>query len=235
MATKPTRFKNGLSNVSQESFWGSFGAMSPTKYHQYFNDFDTYAAGDWSITTVEAGGGSASEAVTDKDGGALLITNDAADNDRDVFFLAGESFKFESGKKLWFEAKFQVSDATQSDAFIGLCIKTATDPVGTAPTDGVFFRKDDGDTNLDFVVTKDSTATTSTAIDTVADATDITVGFYYNGVDNIAVWTDGGLVDNVAVTNLPDDEILSVFFAIQNGEAAAKTMTIDYIHVAKER
>lgn len=233
MATKPTRFPNGLSNVSPESFWGSFGAMSPTKYHQYFNDFDTYLASDWSITTVETG--SATEAVTDKDGGALLITNGTADNDRDVFFLAGESYKFESGKKLWFEAKFQLGDATDSDAFIGLCIKTATDPVGTAPTDGVFFRKDDGDTNLDFVVTKNSTATTSTALDTLANATDITVSFYYNGVDNIAVWADGVLVDNVATTNLPDDEILSVFFAIQNGAAAAKTMTIDYIHVAKER
>lgn len=235
MATKPTHWENGIANVSKTSFWGTFGDGSPTKYHQYFNDFDTYAAADWSITTVEAGAGSASEAVTDYDGGALLITNDDADNDRDVFFLAGESFKFVAGKKLWFEAKFQVSDATQSDVFMGLSISTATDPVGTAPTDGVFFRKDDGDTNLDFVVTKDSTATTSTAIDTLADATDITVSFYYNGVDNIAVWTDGALVDNVAVTNLPDDEILAAFFAIQNGEAVAKTMTIDYIHVAKER
>lgn len=233
MATKPTRFPNGLSNVSPESFWSSFGAMSPTKYHQYFNDFDTYAAGDWSITTVETG--SATEAVTDFDGGALLVTNGTADNDRDVFFLAGESFKFVSGKKLWFSARWQLGDATESDAFIGLCIKTATDPVGTAPTDGVFFRKDDGDTNLDFVVTKNSTATTSAAIDTLANATAVETAFYYNGVDNIAVWVDDVLVDNVAVTNLPDDEILAVFFAIQNGAAAAKTMTVDNIFVAKER
>lgn len=235
MTTKPTRFPNGLSNVSKETFFGSFGSMSPTKYHTYFNDFDAYAAADWSITTVEAGLGAASEAVTDSDGGALLITNDDADNDRDVFFLAGESFKFESGKKLWFEAKFQLGDATESDAFIGLAIKTATDPVVTAPTDGVFFRKDDGDASLDFVVTKDSTATTSAAIDTLANATDVTVSFYYNGVDNIAAWVDDVLVDNVATTNLPDDEILSVFFAIQNGAAAAKTMTIDYVFAAKER
>lgn len=235
MATKPTRHEKGISNVSSTSFWGSFGDMSPTKYHKYFNDFDTYLASDWSITTVEAGAGSATEAVTEFDGGALLITNDAADNDRDVFFLAGESFKFVSGKKLWFGARFQVSDATESDAFIGLSINTATDPVGTAPTDGVFFRKDDGDTNLDFVVTKNSTATTSSALATMANATAIEVAFYYDGVSNIAVWVDDALVDNVATTNLPDDEVLAVFFAIQNGAAAAKTMTIDYVFAAKER
>ncbi|MBD3643549.1 hypothetical protein [Alcanivorax sp.] len=235
MATKPTRFPNGLSNVNPESFWGSFGAMSPTKYHQYFNDFNAFAAGDWTITTVEAGGGSASEAVTDKLGGALLLTNDAADNDYDNLILAGEGFQFTAGKKLWFEAKLQVSDATESDVFVGLAIKTATDPVGTAPTDGAFFRKDDGDTDVDFVVTKDSTATTSTELATLADATDITLSFYYNGVDNIAVWVNGGLVDNVAVTNIPDDELIAPMMHIQNGAAAAKTMTVDYILAAQER
>lgn len=229
-------YKNGLSNVASTTFWGTeFGDMSPAKYHKYFNDFDTYLASDWSITTTEAGAGNASEAVTDYDGGALLITNDDADNDKDVFVLAGESFKFVAGKKLWFSARWMVSDATQSDAFMGLVIKTATDPVGTAPTDGVFFRKDDGDANLDFVVTKNSTATTSSALTTLSDATEVVTSFYYNGVDNIAVYVDDVLLDNVAVTNLPDDEILGVFFAIQNGEAVAKTMTIDYIDVAKER
>lgn len=229
-----SHFKNGLSNVASDTFWGTkFGDMSPAKYHKYFNDFDTYAAADWSLTTVETG--TATEAVTDFDGGALLVTNGTADNDRDVFFLAGESFKFETGKKLWFSARWTIGDATQSDAFMGLCIKTATDPVGTAPTDGVFFRKDDGDTNLDFVVTKNSTATTSSAISTITAATQVITSFYYNGVDNIAVYVDDVLKDNVAVTNLPDDEILSVFFAIQNGEAAAKTMTVDYIFAVKER
>jgi hypothetical protein len=34
---------------------------------------------------------------------------------------------------------------------------------------------------------------------------------------------------------LPDDEDMTVTIAIQNGEAAAKTMTVDYVYVAKER
>ena len=34
---------------------------------------------------------------------------------------------------------------------------------------------------------------------------------------------------------MPDDEVLTPSFGIQNGEAAAKTMSIDYILAAKER
>ena len=47
--------------------------------------------------------------------------------------------------------------------------------------------------------------------------------------------------DNVQVgeitgtTNAPGDEDLTISFGIQNGEAAAKTLTIDFILVAVER
>ena len=36
-------------------------------------------------------------------------------------------------------------------------------------------------------------------------------------------------------TNAPDDEELAVSFGIQNGEAVAKVMTLDYISAGKER
>lgn len=227
-----THFPNGLSNVAKTNELGNMGQLDPTQFHTYFNDFDTYVAGEWTITTVEAGGGSATEALTDADGGVLLITNDSADNDSDFFNKVGESFKFESGKKLWFKSRFKVSDATQSDFIMGLQI-TDTTPLDV--TDGVFFQKDDGDANLDFHVEKNNTATSSSAIATVSNNTYLTVAFYYNGSDNIAAYVDGVLKDNVAVTNLPDDEELTISFGIQNGEAVAKTMSIDYILVAKER
>ena len=35
--------------------------------------------------------------------------------------------------------------------------------------------------------------------------------------------------------NLPDDEELTISFGIQNGAAAAKTMTVDYVFASKER
>lgn len=228
----PTRFKNGLNNCAPTDDMEQLPILDPTKVHVYFEDFDYFTAADWTITTTEGGSGNATEALTDEDGGVLLITNDDADNDRDFFNKVGESFLMASGKKAWFKARFKVSDATQSDFVMGLQI-TDTTPLDV--TDGIFFQKDDGDANLDFHVEKNNTATSATAIATVADNTYLTVAFYYNGVDEVQYFVNNVKKGTLATTNLPDDEVLTVSFGIQNGEAVAKTMSVDYILVAKER
>lgn len=228
----PIRYPNGVTNASRTGVTKNYGAPDPTKYHVFHDDFDRYVAADWTITTTEAGAGSATEALTDADGGALLITNDAADNDLDFFQKVGESFTFESGKPLWFKARFKVSDATQSDFVIGLQI---TDTTMLDVTDGVFFQKDDGDASLDFHVEKNNTATDATAIATVVSDTYLTVGFYYDGKSSVEYYVDDVQLGTAATTNLPDDEVLTVSFGLQNGEAVAKTMTLDYIFVAKAR
>ncbi len=229
-----TNFTKGVNNITAQNILGQMIQLDPSQLHTYFNDFDTYAAAEWTVTETQAG---ATQALTNVDGGVLLLTNSAADNDLNALQKVGESFKFESGKKLFFKAKFSVSDATQSDFVMGLQI---TDATPLAVTDGVYFIKNDGDTNLDFVVVKDSTASTASAITTVSNATYITVGFYYNGVDEVvyAASTNSSnptVLGKLATTNLPDDEELTISFAIQNGEAVAKTMSIDYIFAAKER
>ena len=228
----PTRFTNGIGTATVTSTNGDYGMPDPTKWITYFNDFNEYVAGDWTITTTEAGSGAATEALTDVQGGGLLVTNDDADNDADFFNLKGESFKFVAGKKTFFKARFKVSDATQSDFVMGLQI---TDATPLAVSDGVFWLKDDGDTNLDFHVEKDSSDTTASAVATVSDDTFLIVGFYYDGKSAIKYYVDDVHLGTSVTTNLPDDEELTVSFGIQNGAAAAKTMTVDYIFVSQER
>lgn len=206
---------------------------SDQTFYGYFNDFMTYAAADFTITTTEAGTGSATEALTSGAGGQILLTNAAGDNDLDFLQLKGESFKLSTSKRAYFSARFKVSDATQSDFVMGLQI---TDTTPLAVSDGVYFMKDDGDTNLDFHIEKDGTDTTTAAIATMADDTFVTVAWFID-TDTSKVYYS---VNNakpvpIANTNLPDDEELTVSFGIQNGEAAAKTMTIDYINVMIER
>lgn len=227
-----TRFPGGIVTGARTGTLAGYGLPDPTTWHVFFDDFDRYVAADWTITTTEAGASSATEALTDADGGVLLITNDSADNDADFFQKVGESFLFASGKKLAFKARFKVSDATQSDFVIGLQI-TDTTPLDV--TDGVFFQKDDGDANLDFHVEKNNTATSATAIATVANDTYLSVGFFYDGKSTVTYFVDDVAKGSLATTNLPDDEALTVSFGIQNGEASAKTMSLDYIFVAKER
>lgn len=223
-----TRFPNGLTTVAKGATLGEFILPAPTQAHTYFEDFDYYTAADWVVTET----GVATQVLANEDGGALLVTNAAADDDASFSQKVGESFLFETTKKLWFEARFKVSDATQSDWVVGLQI-TDTTPLDV--TDGVFFRKDDGDALIDFVVEKNNTATTETGIATNVDDTYIRLGFFYNGVDEVKAFINGVATATLAVTNLPDDEELTISFGIQNGVAVAKTMTVDYILASKER
>ena len=227
-----THFSGGVSNTQTGDPLYKYGMLDLTKWHTFFNDFDTYTVADWTITTVEAGSSSATEALADADGGVLLITNDNADDDSDFLQLSAETYKFASNKKLFFKARFKVSDATQSDFVMGLQI---TDTTPLAVTDGVYFQKDDGDANLDFYVTKDSTSTTAAAVSTVVDDTYLEVAFYYDGASEVQYFVGGTKLGTSVTTNLPDDEELTVSFGVQNGAAAAKTMSVDYILVAKER
>jgi len=206
---------------------------SDQTHYGYFNDFMTYNSGDWTITTTEDGTGSATEAITSGAGGQFLITNAAGDNDLDFLQLKGESFKLSSSKRAYFSARFKVSDATQSDFVMGLQI---TDTTPLAVSDGVFFIKDDGDTNLDFIVEKDSTSTDTTAIHTMEDDTFVTVAWYIDPISSLVYYAVNNAEPvGVVNTNLPDDEELTVSFGIQNGAAAAKTMTIDYVTAIVER
>ena len=224
-----TRFPNGVTNVGEDSPFADLTMPAPTKFHTYYEDFDYYVAGNWTVTETQAG---ATQALTDGDGGLLLITNTAADDDLVSLQKVGESYRFASGKELFFEARFKVSDATQSDVVVGLQI---TDSTPLNVTDGVFFIKADGSTSVSLLVEKDNTATTTSSVATMANDTFITLGFYYNGASSIQYSVNGAVKGTSVTTNLPDDEDMTVTIAIQNGEAVAKTMTVDYVFVAKER
>jgi len=228
-----TNFPNGLTNNTAQNALGSLTQLDPTTVHTYFNDFDTYVAGDWTVTETDSG---ATQALTDADGGVLLITNTAADDDLVALQKKGESFTFTAGKQSYFKARLKVSDATQSDFVIGLQI---TDTTPLAVSDGVYFLKADGAATVVLKVIASSTATTTSAIATLSNDTYYTFAFYYDGVSyvNYYLGTDTlnpTYLGRSVVTNLPTTE-LTVSVALQNGEAVAKTMSIDYIFVSKER
>ena len=228
-----THFTSGVTNVGADSTLGKFKAPAPHKYHTYFNDFDTYLASDWTITTTEDGTGSATEALADGDGGLLLVTNAAGDNDKDFFQLVKEGFKYEAGKQLAFHMRFKTNDATQTDIVAGLQL-TDTSPLDV--TDGIFFLKADGAATISFIVEKNSTQSTLTLPNSLADDTFMTLGFVYDPKDQkFHVFQNDVLAGTVVSTNAPDDEELTVSFGIQNGAAAAKTLTVDYIGASKER
>jgi hypothetical protein len=232
----PTRFTSGVSTARPSNPLAMFGLPDPTAWHIWFDDFDNFEADQWVITRV---GTTPTEATTSANHGELLLTMAATDDSSSSLQWSGddnaavvETFKFIPGKRLFFKARFKVSDATQSDFVLGLQI---TDTTPLAVSDGVYWRKDDGDANLDFVVIKDSAATTATAASTCANNTYLTLAFYYDGRSGIEYYKDDVRLGTSVLTTLPDDEELAISLHMQNGEAVAKTMNIDYVFVANER
>lgn len=238
--SSPTRYVNGVTNVDKGDVLGYLKVPDPTQMHVFFDDFDTYAAGDWTVTTVELGAGAATRALTAGDGGLLLITNDAADNDSTEMQKVGASFTMASGKRAAYKARFKVSDATQSDLLIGIAAVDTTllgAVGGDGVTDGIFFQKDDGSTTLTcYCQTDTTTGQTSATAGTLANDTYYTVGWAYDGKSAIKVYFNDTHVATLdaSSTYLPNAD-LTPSIAIMNGEAVAKTMTVDYILAAKER
>lgn len=213
-----------------------------TDFHEWFNDFDFYLATDWVITET----GSGTRAIAQTKGGVFVITNAASDDDQNFLQLrqlaagaVAENFAFVDGKRAYFGARFKVSDVTQSDFVMGLQV-TDTSPLIVA--DGIYFRKDDGDNDLDCIVMGSSVKTGSlepSAKLDLADDTYYVMEFYYDGaLDSaggmIQFFLDGVNIGNVDLDNMPTTE-LTLSFGIKNGEAVAKSMSIDWIRIVQER
>jgi hypothetical protein len=224
-----TRYENGVTNRGVGEIFNQLPMPDPTLLHVFFDDFNNFiAAGKWVLTETGAAGATAG---ADGDNGIVVLTTDVLDNDNQFVQSVLENFLFATGKRAWFRARFQVSEATQSDFVIGLQVRD-TSPL--AVTDGVFFRCDDGDVLLDFT-SFNTTNVTEAGVASMADATDIDVAFYWDGIDRIWAGINGNPVAVITPgASLPNTE-LTVSFGYQNGVAGAETMTVDYVYAAMER
>lgn len=234
MANKPTRFPNGVTDAgSPNGLMWRIGMLDPRKWHVYWTDFDSSTLlADWTTTETQAG---ATEALTDEDGGVLLITNSAADNDVVSMQKIGESFLMAAGKPAIFSCRFKVSSAAQCDFQAGLIV---TDTTSLDATDGIYFQKDDDDAYLDVICRKNATSgsNTATAIATLTDATYVEAAWYYDGVDKVYYYINNVLIGSISGSSayLPDTELTPTIF-LQNGSANARTASIDWIFAAKMR
>ena len=243
----PSRFPvGGVTTAAISDPLAVFGLPDPTKWISYFNDmsggWDTIPnATDQCYTITKTGAGTI--AASNGNGGLALLTNAAANNDAIFVQRKGEAFLFSATKRMMFEAKFQVSDASLTALVMGLQV---TDTTPLAVSDGLFFIKASATTAVGFGAFKGSVGVTTASVATLVTATDIRLGFSYGGrvlvVDGITYYPFDLYVNgvhtssvNVVAANLPTAQTLCVSFGVQNGEAVAKTMTVDYIFAALER
>ena len=243
------RSANGFTNHRPDDPLGRFGMIDPSRYSYWFSDFHksegitAATAEDWTVTKT----GTPTVALGDADGGVIVFTNSAADNDNYFLQKLGESFLWEATKKLAIVTRFKLSEATQSDIAIGLQI-TDTTPLDV--TDGIFFYKADESAVLTARVEKNNSAAAGNVV-TMANDTYVEVAIVYNGKpyadingtatypfrlyqkDSGGIWRGAGTI--AATTTAPDDEELTVSIGVQNGEAVSQVLTVDYFLAAKER
>lgn len=198
-----------------------------TAYHRYENDFDSYTAGHWTVTVV----GTGTAAIVDGVGGVLALATTNSLNDAVYLQKVGCSFQPGLGKSMYFESKFKISDATLPELVMGMQV---TDTTPLAFTDGIVFQKAANSKLLDFHCKASSTSSDLAGIATLADDTYVTCGFYYDGVNRVLVFVNNAMVGYVDLTNVPAVP-LTPSFGVKNGAAAAKTLSVDYVKVARER
>jgi hypothetical protein len=188
---------------------------------------DNYNSDAVTETAVSAGGGdSAVTGLASSLGGGWVITSAANEDDglqlqhkSEMNYLVGP-FPF------YFGARFMLSDADQTDAFLGIAIQDTTILAGC--TDNAGFRVADGSASLTFLLEKDN-GETITTLATLVDATYVTVEMVYDG-SYIYYYLNDALQGSYSIdeTNFPDDEHLAPAIAFLTGDAGADSMTIQW-------
>ena len=228
----PTHFTNGVSDVVTGNPLYELGVLDPTKYHTYWDDFDTTPiAAQWTLTATSAGSGTSAITVPDADGGLARITTAANENDGIYAEWISETFKLESGKKTWMKCRISVGDAIQSDWLVGL---HSTDTTPHDATMRYIFESVDGSAAVYFNNDNNTTDSDSGTLHTMVDDTFVTLAAYYDGGTTIQLFVDEAPVATMTSITVPAAE-MAVGFGYINGAAGAETTDVDYILVVKER
>lgn len=192
----------------------------------------------FSMTVTEAGAGDTTCVNAATAGDCLLVTTAANEYDGINLQAKGEKFKLETGKPLYFGCKLKVSDATQSDLFLGIA-ETDTTLMATSSAhaialggDGVFFSKLDASTTIAFKNYLDGAQTNTADYGTALDTDYHVYEFYWNG-ESVKGYIDNVLVGTFTASLGDGDMTPSINF--RAGEAVAKTCTIAWMRIIQLR
>ena len=233
-----TRFNNGVNNEDVGSIFNALQFPSHLGSHVFEEDFYTFTAGQWTETDVQ---GVNTIAIADGDGGIITATLAGADDDevqlqRVAAGITVESYLFDPDKRFFIEILATLSEVLLSEMLIGLSITDTT--ILAAPTDGIYFHKAEGAGLVTLDARKDD-AEVSGDVGTIVDATAFRLQAFYDGQgsDGRLYGALDGAIGSFSTpdTTFPDDEELTISFAVRAGEAAAKVLTLDRIVTIQER
>lgn len=229
-----TRLPDGLSDQAVNKIFNSvpFPTKGIVDYYQYFNDFMSYLAGDWTITNANGG----TLALRDEAGGVLRVTNGATAAWLVSAQKVGNAFLPEIGKKFAARIKVRTPDAVNGAILAGLAI---TDTTPLDATDGIFLLKADASAAVVLTVAKSATGSEreTLAIGSMVDDQWFTLDLYYNGGDRLYAAVNGNVVGYLPFNAnfAPDAPITPTFFRSNGAAGSSEVLDIDTLWFAQER
>ena len=211
-----------------------------TRFMDDFTGILLDATNDWTVVKDS----SATVALqADALNGVVDLTS-AATTDNDGSSIQGNEIwglPSTAGQRLYFEARFQMSDVDQMDMFIGVCENFATNPeaIFTA-SNRIGFQIDDGDATPHLITESGDSETDTTLSGTtydLSDATDVTVSFVATKgttTDKVKFYINRTLV-GTHTTNVPTANMTQAAAEVSGDATGTKSMSIDYIMVAQDR
>lgn len=209
--------------------------------HRLCLDFDDYSASNWVITTTEDGSGSAAETCIDFINGVLLVTNDDATGDSDELVWAYRTFCIAKSFPLYFETRLKLTDVSLQVFWAGLVDYTGG-YFGGSVLNGVYFLWDG--TVLYAVVMTAGSSVAHPLTDVLADLTWVRLGIHWDGDSTVRFFVFDDSVppqicsDQHFVTAgypVPDTILLAPGFGIQNIDASAEAIYVDYFKCVQRR
>jgi len=209
----------------------NIGSVDPKNYFCFEDDFlydstGQIADADVWLTTMGA------TIQDDAMGGQIWLG--AISSSVDNMQVNGESFKLESGKPIWFETKFKLTDIDKDKWFVGFSV--ADTAIIASLVDGIGFGSLDNTGDIDLIIRKNSMGPTIDTGYNLTDATAVRLGFMWDGSNSkISTYINDVIYDyTVTGDYIPNDEALTPSVEVNIG-AIANVIKLDYIKVIQER
>ena len=232
--SNPTRLYAGLSTAYPNETLYSFpfpdpfhtGSTQTLGSSTYTNDFNTLIGTDYTVT-----GTSSTFALIAGVGGQATLTPGGTTTASSAY-KNGQFFQIVSGNRFWYSTRIQASAVAGNVSFY------AGFQAGSSTNDALYFSKAAASTSINLVSVVGSTSTNiATGIATVAAATWIEFGLYYNGTDLIVY------VNNYPITRISSPTVGSSATTLTNAvmgpvfqitPTATDTLTTDFVLACQE-
>lgn len=244
MLQNVTRWGNGFTNSFVGSILEDLRMPDPSFYHVMFDDFDTFTVTDWVVTETQSG---ATQAIAAGDGGLIALVNSAANADlNSIQFGPGGSvvrptFLMAANKDTVFATRLKVDDASLAAFLVGLCIAD-TSPIASLPATGMFISKAAASVYPNGYLRDTSTGTVSQNVNTTPVVSDVFIdlAIVYQAGLGICTFYMGSNGGQASQFRLPvpltlAGALLAPTFSVANGDANARTLTIDWFLAAQSR